>query len=631
MNNTARLQGCAVRDEILVMAEAVDALAARADAPRFGPERDGEGQERRGAAALPCAPRLSRPRFRCCSPSSAVALLLAALLAAFTPAFQQNDDVVMAMIASGRGVAARADAHLVFMNVLAGELLRRAYAWAPAWPWYGSLLVAVAALAQVALLHARRRPLAYLAWFAAVGATFVVRLQFTSVGGLAAGTGLALWIGRARDAVRDGTPARRGEARSSRRSCCCSAACCASTPCCSRSWSGCRSLLDRLLRLERRRALRAAGGLGAVLALALALHAVDRAAYARDPGWSDFLELNSWRARIVDYGAGGDGAERRALESRLGWSENDGVALRRWLYPDRSVFPVEKLRALVQAAPAARPGAEEAWARVREAFSYPSFLPLALVLPLLVAAGGTRSGLRILLLTLVPSAAVVAALAVFLRAPEHVGLPALAFVPTALLAASDDGPRPRRVGAGPRARLRGRGRPARPAAAPRRQRRRRGGQPRAARVGGTAPARPALRRVGGRVPLRGRAPARGRVLPLRAAAVLPRLAAALAGRGRRAARARDRRRRARLVRAPGRGAADERNLARGARRVRGASTTVSGSAWPRPRARPRSPCSASSEQAWRRAQGAPRARRDARRASRPSSGARCRTWRSPRS
>jgi class 3 adenylate cyclase len=40
MNNTARLQGCATRDEILVMAEAVAALAARADAPRFGPERE---------------------------------------------------------------------------------------------------------------------------------------------------------------------------------------------------------------------------------------------------------------------------------------------------------------------------------------------------------------------------------------------------------------------------------------------------------------------------------------------------------------------------------------------------------------------------------------------------------------
>jgi class 3 adenylate cyclase len=38
MNNTARLQGCAVRDEILVMAEAIPALG---DGSRFafGPER----------------------------------------------------------------------------------------------------------------------------------------------------------------------------------------------------------------------------------------------------------------------------------------------------------------------------------------------------------------------------------------------------------------------------------------------------------------------------------------------------------------------------------------------------------------------------------------------------------------
>jgi adenylate cyclase len=40
MNNTARLQGCATRDEILVMADALAALAPAGDAPRFGPERE---------------------------------------------------------------------------------------------------------------------------------------------------------------------------------------------------------------------------------------------------------------------------------------------------------------------------------------------------------------------------------------------------------------------------------------------------------------------------------------------------------------------------------------------------------------------------------------------------------------
>ena len=38
MNNTARLQGCAVRDEILVMAEAISALG-EGSGFAFGPER----------------------------------------------------------------------------------------------------------------------------------------------------------------------------------------------------------------------------------------------------------------------------------------------------------------------------------------------------------------------------------------------------------------------------------------------------------------------------------------------------------------------------------------------------------------------------------------------------------------
>jgi hypothetical protein len=197
----------------------------------------------------------------------------------------------------------------------------------------------------------------------------------------------------------------------------------------------------RLWRLGGRRALRQLAGLAAVLALAFALHAADRASYERDAGWREFLELNAWRARIVDYGAGG-GAAARELESRLGLSGNDAVQLRRWFYSDRSVYPIDTLRSLVAADPLLRPGAAEAESRLREAFSYPSFLPLALVLPLLVVSGETRERLRVLALTLVPALAVVALLAVFLRAPEHVGLPALAFVPTALLVAGADGARP---------------------------------------------------------------------------------------------------------------------------------------------------------------------------------------------
>ena len=387
--------------------------------------------------------------------------LLGATTLTFTPTYMQNDDVVMAMIASGRGVALQPDAHLVYVNLALGELLRRAYVAAPALPWYGLLLLAVLAAAQVALLAGRLARerwqdrdaavglwLPYVAYFVAVVSVFVVHLHFTAVGSLAAGVGLALWIARL-------APRSSGPANGSRRP---SAG----------GWLLIALLLllggllrfdalllalvvalplaiERLIRSDRRMALRAVGGLAAVLSLPFALQLWDRAAYDRDPGWREFRELNAWRARIVDYGAGGDGPEGRALEQGVGWSANDAVMLRRWFYADRRVFPIEAMRRLVGAAPLAKPDAAETWSRIREAFHHPSFVPFLLSLPLLVARGRGRERLRILGLTLVPALAVVVGLAVLLRAPEHVSLPALAFPATALLVvgSGDDVP-PRR-------------------------------------------------------------------------------------------------------------------------------------------------------------------------------------------
>jgi hypothetical protein len=378
-----------------------------------------------------------------------VGLLLGSTLAAFTPAYQQNDDVVMMMIASGRGISLQPDAHLVYVNVILGELLRHAYRWAPALPWYGLLLIATLAAVQVSLLHARlarhggNLP-AFLACFATVASVFVVRLQFTAVAGLAAGAGVALWIAGLEPEPGDEREHRGAAGLLVPASLLLLGALLRFQALLLALVVALPLALARLVRVGRPRALRALGGLAAVLSVALALHLWDRAWYERDPGWREFGELNAWRARIVDYGAGADGPEGRALERRVGWSANDALMLRRWFYADRTVFPIEKMRTLVGAAPVVRPGAAEAGARIREAFARPSFLPMALVLPLLVACGCARDRLRVLGLTIGPALIVVGLLAVFLRAPEHVVMPALAFSATTLLvAAGADRRRPR--------------------------------------------------------------------------------------------------------------------------------------------------------------------------------------------
>ena len=373
-----------------------------------------------------------------------VGLLLGFTVAAFTPAYQQNDDVVMAMIASGKGIALQPDAHLVYVNVILGGLLRQAYRWAPASPWYGLLLIASLAATQLSLLHARLARdggnlaalIAFLACFATVASVFVVRVQFTAVAGLAAGAGLALWIAGLEPEPGDGrqhdgaagllVPASLLLLGALLRFQALLLALVVALP----------LALTRLVRVGRPRALRALGGLAAVLSVALALHLGDRAWYERDPGWREFSELNAWRARIVDYGAGAVGSDGGSLEQRVGWSGNDALMLRRWFYADRTVFPIEKMRTLVGAAPVVQLGAAEARSRIREAFDHPAFLAMALVLPLLVAGGRIRDRLQALVLTLVPAVIVVGLLAVFLRAPEHVALPALAFAPTVLLVAA---------------------------------------------------------------------------------------------------------------------------------------------------------------------------------------------------
>jgi hypothetical protein len=378
--------------------------------------------------------------------SAVVVVLVSIALLAFPPVYQQNDDVVMTMIASGRGIAAVPDAHLVFVNLALGGLLRRLYGWAPAVPWYGLTLVGGVAVTLTTLLGfrlGRRRESwgrglrpwpALAAYCGTVGVVFLARLQFTAVAGLASAAGLALWM-PPHEAERGPEPRPRRVVAAALL-----------------LFGGLlrfQALLlvlvvampvlsDRLRRAGRATGVRLAGGLLAVLATSAVLQWADRRIYDAEPGWREFLELNAWRARIVDYGAGGDGPERRLAEQRLGWSPNDGLVLRRWLYTDRSVFPTSSLRRFVEAAPVAQPGPAEALGRLRAAFATPSLVPLLLTLPLL--ALGVRRGerLRVLLLAAAPAVVVIGVLAVLLRAPEHVALPALAFVPTALLVLGDD-------------------------------------------------------------------------------------------------------------------------------------------------------------------------------------------------
>src|SRR5262245_15378624 len=133
------------------------------------------------------------------------AALIAATLALFDPFFT-NDGAVMAMIASGTGVARQPDEHLVFTNVLLGRVVAALYRRSPEVPWYGLHLVGAQAVAWTGLfgaclargVTARRVALCVLA-YAVVGIGLLVNLQVSSTAFLVALAGGCGWTVMATD------------------------------------------------------------------------------------------------------------------------------------------------------------------------------------------------------------------------------------------------------------------------------------------------------------------------------------------------------------------------------------------------------------------------------------------------
>jgi hypothetical protein len=365
-----------------------------------------------------------------------VAALFAGALAGFTPAFRSNDDTVMAMIASGIGIATVPDPHLVYIHLDLGRLLAALYRRAPAVPWYGLLQVVAQLAAHAAVLGVlltdapwRRALAAYLLFALAVGLPLLITLQFTTTACVVTSAGFLCLLS---------SPGPPGLEPSWRRA----------------AVGTALAVLGSLIRIEafaltllvalpvvivvlarRDRAGRATtiAALVAILLGAGALRLRDRAVYARDPGWASFLELIHALSPLVNFGRAPYGPDTADLYARLGWSQNDAALLFSWYYAEPDVFPAERMRALVAAAAARRPVLDGAVAHRQLGIAYdrdPAPLwTMALVLPALICLQprGGRRGLA-LVVTAVSAAAVVLGLALFGRAPPHVVQPAFAFV-----------------------------------------------------------------------------------------------------------------------------------------------------------------------------------------------------------
>ena len=361
--------------------------------------------------------------------------LIAFSLAIFDPFFT-NDGAVMAMIASGTGVAMRPDEHLVFTNVLVGRVVAALYGRAPDVPWYGLHLVGVQAAAWTGLFHVclahgvmlRRVGLCVLA-YGVVGLAVLVNLQFSSTAFLVAMAGGILWLDEV-DGASHGGPRAVG------------AALLMALGSLERfepfvlvlAFAGLSGLI-----VSRGRPARRWWAIGACATmLALACVAYDRHAYREDAGWRAFREFIPLLPEITDYGRADAGeAELAAALQRAGWSENDHRLFMQWFHADPEVYSPDALRRLMREVPQTGP-VRRIWngaQRLGRVVDNPALWAMLLALPCLLLGAGRR--LRALVgVLLVAALAVTLLLAAFRKAAPQVYLPLFAFPICVALAAS---------------------------------------------------------------------------------------------------------------------------------------------------------------------------------------------------
>ena len=123
-------------------------------------------------------------------------------LVVFPARFEQNDDTAMAQIAYGAN--GQYDAHLIFINILVGYLLKALLALVPTLPWYTIVQCTVVALSFgtiIYLILKRFHMPVSLAFIAVLlfyfGSDYFSLLQFTKTAGIASLAGMLLLFDRA--------------------------------------------------------------------------------------------------------------------------------------------------------------------------------------------------------------------------------------------------------------------------------------------------------------------------------------------------------------------------------------------------------------------------------------------------
>jgi hypothetical protein len=360
---------------------------------------------------------------------SALASLSALLfcLLVVTPAFELDDDIRMATIASGEEAGGLPDHHLIFTSSLIGGPLSSLYLLAPDVPWYSAYLYSIQFVAWTCLLRvllAGREFGPALAWFAilflVVGVRLVANVQFTTTAWLLGLAGVVLGLSPLLTPQRIGGatwvgPALLGCATLIRFDASVLIVCLAALP---------------LLALSSERWVdrgRRVLGLGLAVVVAIVVWKVDIAWNYATPEWREFFRFHAAFSAIYDYQLLESIGNELELARRVGWSPNDLKLLGEWNYLDNTVYTTDRLvqfRTLI-----VTEGLPEAGSRWQRAMFWSPYLKqlalpvvaanlLVLLLPLRGQVG------RLWLLAAAASVAIGSLLLFGLgRFPPHVALP----------------------------------------------------------------------------------------------------------------------------------------------------------------------------------------------------------------
>ena len=293
-----------------------------------------------------------------------IAILFALVLSFISPFYETNDDAVMSMIASGTGIGARPDEHLVFTNFLIGFVLKFLYTIAPQISWYGVYLVFVHYLANVAATYSvlswrYRRTIGncFILLIATVGTQLLIRLQFTSTAMWATSCGIFT--------ILTSLCRRRDDARQRVAGMLCTGAglvslgamvrfepfliatLAAGIPCLFLVWE-LNWKTDRTVRTWRIGLITAV----ATIFIIAVLQISNNAYYDRDVGWREFFAFNPYRVKFNDYQWTNFTERTKPVFDRVQWTENDYELIsKHWYFDDDQVFSRENLQLIVDGYP----------------------------------------------------------------------------------------------------------------------------------------------------------------------------------------------------------------------------------------------------------------------------------------